>query len=141
VKILLSTCKKTYIFCFSAVQPLAKMLGALLDDMLCFASTVSHLLLQMLRIFQPGEVSQRRESVGRIDKNNGRGRLLSFNKEVDYGRFPQVAVGAGLGIELVLKSEVCVKPLEQVTDEIVPTAVSLAPLSVRDSLQTGDRCS
>lgn len=79
--------------------------------------------------------------MGRIDKNNGRGRLLSFNKEVDYGKFPQIVVGAGLGIELVLKGEVCVKPLEEVTDETVPTAVSLAFLSMRGSLQTGDRCS
>jgi hypothetical protein len=78
------------------------MLGALLDDMLCFASTVSRLLLQMLRDFKPGEVSQRRESVGRIDKKIGWGRLLGYNKEVNYGKFPQAAVSARLEIELVL---------------------------------------
>jgi len=39
---------KTYIFCFSAVQLLAKMLGALLVDMLCFASTVLRVLMYVV---------------------------------------------------------------------------------------------
>lgn len=49
------------------------MLGALLDDMLCLALTNSCLLMQMLRIFKPGEVSQRRERVGRTNQKDGRG--------------------------------------------------------------------
>lgn len=49
------------------------MLGALLDDMLCLALTKSCLLMQMLRIFKPGEVSQRRQRVGRTNQKDGRG--------------------------------------------------------------------
>lgn len=37
--------------------------------------------------------------------------LMGLNKDVKYDRRPSVVVWAGLRIELVLKGEVCVKPL------------------------------